>query len=174
MSLSPHEKYYKFCPNCKTKLERKLIDGRDRFFCPKCDFIFWNNPKPVVSILLHNNDKILMLQRANEPLKDYWCLPGGYINYDETPEEAVKREVSEEIGTDIFIDSLIGVYRIDNDPRGINIDVIYEGKLKGSVSLSTEHKKYKFVQLDALPQNIAYKHREAINDWLEEKKKTSS
>lgn len=115
-----------------------------------------------------------MLQRANEPLKDYWCLPGGYINYDETPEEAVKREVSEEIGTDIFIDSLIGVYRIDNDPRGVNIDIIYEGKLKGNVSLSDEHKKYKFVPLNVLPQKIAYKHREAINDWLEEKRKTSS
>jgi NADH pyrophosphatase NudC (nudix superfamily) len=92
MSLSVHEKYYKFCPSCKVKLERKLIDGRERFFCPNCDFVFWNNPKPVVSILLHDNGRILMIQRANEPLKDYWCLPGGYVNYDEKLEEAIRRE----------------------------------------------------------------------------------
>lgn len=167
MKLSVHEKYYKFCPNCKTKLERELLDGRERFFCPSCDFIFWNNPKPVVSILLYEGEKILMLQRANEPLKGYWCLPGGYINYDETPEEAIKRELKEEVGTDILIEDLIGVYRIDNDLRGINIDVIYAGQVKGKVILSGEHQRHKLFSRDKLPDKIAYKHREAIKDWLQ-------
>lgn len=171
MNLSVHEKYYKFCPNCKTDLQRKIIDGKERFFCPSCDFIFWNNPKPVVSMLLQHNNELLMLKRATEPLKGYWCLPGGYINYEETPEQAIKREVKEEIGVEVSIECLIGVYQIDNDPRGINIDIIYEGKLEGDVHLSDEHSKFKFVSFEKLPDNIAYKHREAINDWLNRRKK---
>jgi len=172
MTLSVHEKQYKYCPTCKSKLQRRPIDGRERFFCPSCDFVFWNNPKPVVSILLHDGEKILMLQRANEPLKDYWCLPGGYINYDETPQEAVKREAKEEIGIKTFkLGKLIGVYQIDNDPRGVNIDIIYEGEIKTkNVSLSEEHGKYKFFSQDNLAKKIAYKHREAINDWLSRRK----
>lgn len=172
MSLSVHEKFYKHCPNCKTDLKRKEIDGRERFFCPNCAFIFWNNPKPVVSILLHHDGKILMLQRANEPLKGYWCLPGGYLNYDETPEEAVIRELKEETGIECKIGRLIGVYRIDNDPRGINIDIIYEAEFKSEVNLSDEHKKFNFFSVGQLPEKIAYKHREAINVFIQQHKTT--
>ncbi len=170
MDLSVHEKYYKFCPTCKTPLQRKLIDGKNRIFCPNCNFVFWNNPKPVVSVLLNTNNKILMLKRANEPLKDYWVMPGGYVNYDETPEEAVKRETLEEIGIEVDILGLIGVYRINNDPRGVNIDIIYEGDLKGQIQLSEEHGKYKFFSINELPEKIAYKHREAIRDWSNKNK----
>lgn len=171
MTLSTEEKQYKFCPSCKAKLQRNSIDGRIRSTCPNCGFVFWNNPKPVVSVLLYNDsEEILMLQRASEPLKDYWCLPGGYINYDETPPEAIKREVREEIGIDDLVpEGLIGVYRIDNDPRGVNIDIIYRSRIPGKVVLSDEHRNYGFFSVDNLPEEIAYKHRDAINDWLQER-----
>lgn len=165
MMLSVHEKLYKFCPTCKTKLIRKPIDNKKFWFCPNCGFTFWNNPKPVASIILINNNKVLMLQRASPPLKGYWCLPGGFIQYEETPEEGVIREAKEEIGNNVILDGLVGVYRIDNDPRGINIDIIYKARAKGEVKLSEEHKNYKFFDLDNLPQKIAYKHREAIKEW---------
>ena len=168
---SVHEKLYKFCPTCKTKLKRKLIDRRRLLFCSNCSFTFWNNPKPVASVILHNNGKILLLQRANKPLKNFWCLPGGYIDYEETPEEAIRRETKEEAGFDVGIESLVGVYRIDNDPRGVNIDIIYEAELKGKILLSEEHHNYNLFAIEELPAKIAYKHREAINDWLKTRKK---
>ena len=160
------EKDYKYCPTCKEKLVRSSIDDRQLLNCKNCGFIFWNNPKPVVSILLYEGKKILMLQRANEPLKDYWCLPGGYINYDETPEEAIKREAKEEAGIEITIDNLVGAYRIDNDPRGVDIDIIFSGKSVGEINLNSESKDFKYFEIDKLPNKIAYKHREAISDWL--------
>lgn len=111
-----------------------------------------------------------MLQRANKPLKNYWCLPGGYINYDETPKEAIMRELKEETEIECKIGSLIGVYRIDNDPRGVNIDIIYETEVEGEVNLSNEHRKSDFSYVDCLPRKIAYKHREAIRDWIKKGK----
>lgn len=164
-SLSVHEKLYNFCPTCRTKLERVEVDSRKRLHCPRCDFIFWNNPKPVVSALIHRSGEVLLLQRTKAPLKGYWCLPGGYINYDETPEKAVRREVNEEIGLELKIEGLIGVYRIDNDPRGVNIDVIYQGTANGGIRLSGEHTTHRFFPTSQLPQKIAYKHKEAIANW---------
>ena len=171
MTASTYEAAYKFCPQCCNQLERKLIDNQSLLSCSQCDFIFWNNPKPVVSIILEQDGKLLMLQRAKEPLKNYWCLPGGYINYEETPEEAVKRETEEEAGVSITIKDLVGVYRIDNDPRGITIDIIYYGTLDRVPHLSDEHQNFQFFNFDRLPENIAYKHREAVTDYLASKMK---
>lgn len=164
--LSVHEKQYKFCPTCKNLLKLKDVDGRKRLNCSKCGFIFWNNPKPVTSILLHKGKNVLLIKRANKPLQNYWCLPGGYVNYDETPEQALKRETKEEIGVSIKINNLMGIYRIENDPRGINLDLIYEGEIsRGKIKLSDEHSEYTFFPHDNLPSKIAYKHRQAIKGW---------
>lgn len=161
---------YKFCPFCKTDLKEKVIDNENVLNCSNCGFIFWNNPKPVVSIILENHGKILMLQRTNEPFKNYWCLPGGFISHEETPEEAIKREVKEETGLDLEIKNIVGSYRIDNDPRGIHIDIIYNGIGESMIKLSSEDTNYAFFEPDNLPEQIAYKHREAINDWLKKSK----
>jgi len=120
---------YKYCPQCKNSLVSKKTDNEEIKKCEHCGFIFWNKPKPVVSMLILKNGNVLLLQRAKEPLKDYWCLPGGFISYDETPEKAVQREVKEEIGVAPVIKKLIGVYQIDNDPRGIHLDIIYIGEV---------------------------------------------
>jgi len=171
MQPGPREKEYKYCPTCKTPLEWKEIDRRQLLNCPKCNFIFWNNPKPVTSVILTKDDKILLLQRSKEPLKDYWVLPGGYIDYEEDPESAVIRETKEETGQEVTVDRLVGVYQIDNDPSGNNIDIIYCGKIAGDkVLLNDESSQYKFFIPDDLPEKIAYKHREAITDWLKFRK----
>ena len=156
---------YTYCPQCANKLVLKTNDKQKVKACSACDFIFWNNPKPVVSILLHKDKKVLMLQRAHEPCKDYWVLPGGFMRYEETSEEAIRREAKEEIGIDIAIDGLVGVYRIDNDPRGIHIDIIFQGSMHDEVRLSKEDKKWQYFSSHDLPAKIAYKHREAITDW---------
>ncbi len=163
-------KFYIYCPTCKNSLEKKNINGEYVLTCNNCGFTFWNNPKPVVSFLFIKKGKILLLQRAHEPLRDYWCFPGGFMRYEETPKEAVKREVKEETGLNIQIDGLVGVYRIDNDPRGVHIDIIYSGTGIGEIKLSTENNDYAFYESDKLPELIAYKHREAIRNWLEKKR----
>lgn len=163
---SPREREYKFCPTCAEKLKRERIDGRKRLSCPKCGFIFWNNPKPCVSVIIEKEGNVLLIKRAYDPLKDYWCLPGGFIESDERPEDAVTRETKEEINLDIKIKRLVGVYQIDNDPRGTSIDIIYFGFITGNPPrLSREHSEYKFFSPNELPRLIAYKHREAMDDW---------
>ncbi|OGB73172.1 hypothetical protein A2Y26_03570 [candidate division CPR2 bacterium GWD2_39_7] len=116
-------------------------------------------------MLLENEGKVLLIKRSNEPLKDYWCLPGGYVNYGEEPTDAAIREAKEETDLDVKIEGLAGVYMIDNDPRGINIDIIYLGKiLGGNLKLNEEASEANYFDPDNLPNLIAYRHREAIED----------
>lgn len=163
--MNIREKFYKYCPNCKTELKRKLQDDVSRLCCSNCDFIFWNNPIPVASVVIYKDGKVLMLKRAKKPFREYWVLPGGYINVEETAEEAAIREVKEEVNVEITLEKLIGAYRIDDDPRGINIDIIYSAQGKGNVVLSSEDSEFKYYKPNSLPELIAYKHREAIRDW---------
>lgn len=92
------------------------------------------------------------------------------MRYNETPQEAVKREVTEETGLDVLITDLVGVYRIDNDPRGIHIDIIYSGTSSGKITLSSEDQRFAWYEPQSLPPLVAYKHREAITDWLTKRK----
>lgn len=161
---NPRDEEYKFCPTCSAKLARNRVDGKKLLSCSKCGFVFWNNPKPVVSVIIKKTNKVLLLKRAREPLKDYWCLPGGYVNYSEKPEEAAIRETKEETGLDVEIKKLICVYQINNDPRGINLDIIYTGSVAGGkIKTNTEISEFKYFSANKLPELIAYKHRAVIN-----------
>lgn len=62
---------YKFCPQCAHELSLQVIEDQDVKKCDKCGFIFWNNPKPAASALIYKDNTVLMLQRAQEPLKGY-------------------------------------------------------------------------------------------------------
>ena len=157
--------YFIYCPLCATRLERKLINDEDVQGCPSCGYNYWNNPTPVTSILLHKDKSVLLLQRSSKPYKHFWVLPGGFLKFNETPQEAICRETKEEIGIVPKLKRIIGIYQIDVNPKGFEIDIIYEGIFSGEVKLSNEHTQYNFFPITALPDKIAYKHREAIEDW---------
>lgn len=72
------------------------------------------------------DSKILLIQRNNEPFKDAWAFPGGFVDMDETTFEAAKRELKEETG--IEVDNLVQIHTfsdVDRDPRGRTISVVY-------------------------------------------------
>ncbi|OGY22832.1 MAG: hypothetical protein A2172_01930 [Candidatus Woykebacteria bacterium RBG_13_40_15] len=142
------------------------MDNKQLLNCKKCGFVFWNNPKPVVSTLIEKDGNVLMLKRAQEPFKGHWVLPGGFVDYDEEPEAAAIREFKEEAGLNIQIESVISAYRIGNDPRGVHIDIVYVGRAGGKPKLDAkDFAKYGYFPLDRLPDKIAYKHREVIINW---------
>lgn len=166
MSKPINEKdLYKYCPHCASNLVLQTIDSEKIKKCNKCSFTFWNNPKPVVSILISRNSEVLLLRRAKKPFRGHWCMPGGFIKWEEAPREALIRETKEEIGLIPSIGNIIGAYQIDNDPRGMHLDIIYEGSIDGNINLSSEHDVYDYFDPNKLPVKVEYKHPEAINDW---------
>ena len=109
---------FKFCPLCGGKLRRKkpLGDEKTREVCQKCGFIFYQNPTPAVLAVIEKKGKILLTKRAINPYKGYWDLPGGFVEIGQNLEEALAKEIKEELGVEIksfsFLASFPSQYKI--------------------------------------------------------------
>ena len=73
-------------------------DARERLICPICGHIHYENPRVLVACLVTYIDRVLLCRRALEPAYGLWAPPGGYLENDETLEDAAAREVWEEAG----------------------------------------------------------------------------
>ncbi|MFZ4524386.1 MAG: NUDIX domain-containing protein [Chlorobium sp.] len=120
-------KHFSFCPLCSKKLEKALIDGRDRMFCPSCSWVHYINPLPVaVACTINKNNELLVIRRAHEPALNEWALPGGFLEAGEEPYEGCLRELMEETSLNGKIDSLIGLYHREVDLYGSLLVVAYK------------------------------------------------
>lgn len=111
---------YNFCPVCGQPLKYQELDGQCLPVCQntKCGFVFWQNSKPCVSVLISDADgRVLMTVRGREPEIGKLDLPGGFLHEGEDPEVGAKREIREELGVEIELGEQIGllVDRYGND-----------------------------------------------------------
>ena len=73
----------------------------------------YNNTIHVVAAIIHRSDEVFATQRGYGPYKDWWEFPGGKIEPGETPEEALIREIEEELATEITVDEFITTVEYD-------------------------------------------------------------
>lgn len=111
-----------YCPNCSEKLVKKR---KNLFICNNCDFHYYINPVPANAIILENaKGEILLAKRKFAPKKGYWDLPGGFMDLNESMEQAVKRELKEELGIGIKNFSFFHSYADRYLYKGINYHII--------------------------------------------------
>ena len=104
----------RFCHFCGHPLMQKSLDGQARLFCQNCDVPIYENPVPATCLVTIDDQKrLLLVKRSVDPKKGFWCLPGGFMELQETPEAAGLRELHEETGLTGKIDRLLGV--VSND-----------------------------------------------------------
>lgn len=131
--------------------------------------------RPVVTtdaLILNDKNEVLLAKREIDPFKGYWVLPGGHVEYKEKVEDALKREIKEELDKEIEIKKIAGILSAPNrDPRYHAITIVYLGKLKGKneIKLNEEATEYKYFSLENLPANIGFDHRKIILKILKEK-----
>lgn len=153
----------RYCPYCRADLEPRLVAGRLRPYCPRCDRPFFSDPKVAVAVIVVCDDRILLQQRAIEPGLGLWSFPSGFVERGERLEDAAKREVFEETGVAVELDRLVGVYSHRGHPVVL---VVYEGHpVGGDIRPSEESHAVQWFILDALPP-LAFLHDERIlADW---------
>ena len=89
----------RFCPFCGCQLTGKWIESRTRLFCPDCNRPIYENPIPATAaVVFKKNHEVLLVKRNVEPKTGQWCLPGGFLELDESPENGCLRELKEETG----------------------------------------------------------------------------
>ncbi|WP_155315801.1 NUDIX hydrolase [Desulfosarcina alkanivorans] len=98
-----------YCHFCASPLENRHVQGRRRLYCPGCRTPIYENPVPAACVvLIDGHDQILLVKRRVPPKQGMWCLPGGFVECGETPEQAALRELREETGLTGRVNTLIG------------------------------------------------------------------
>lgn len=107
--------------------------------------------------------KLLLIKRGVNPFKGYWATPGGYVDWNETTEETVKREVKEELNLTVTETKLIGVYsKPERHPKQA-INLAYLVKVEGILKTGDDALEAKWFSLNSLPR-LAFDHAEIIKD----------
>ena len=125
--------------------------------------MFYKNPIPTVDIIIELESGIVFIKRANPPFG--WALPGGYVDYGESLEEAACREALEETGLKI---ELLGQFHTYSDPlrdpRQHNISTVFIAKAEGQLQPGSDAKMAEV--FTAPPQPLVFDHAIILKDYL--------
>lgn len=160
----------KYCPKCKAPITEQPVEGLTRQVCSNnlCDFVFWNNPLPVVAVLIEYQQRILLARNQQWPASMF-SLITGFVECREDPVTAAIRETQEELGLQLEQPSLIGVY---NWPQMNQLIVAYSGKADGQWCLSAEIAQVKLIEPAKL-RSWDFGVGPAVRDYLNARQSTN-
>jgi 8-oxo-dGTP diphosphatase len=129
----------RYCPRCGEKLEpsaaaQKTAGGASsaRLACGLCGFVGYRNPLPGVVVLVEREGKVLLCRRSADSFQPgKWCLPGGFLEYEEDFLSAGIREAKEETGLDVRIEAILSVVSNFLSPRLHTLVVVLLGRVFG-------------------------------------------
>lgn len=108
---------FRFCPSCTSPLVPDA--GAVCLHCRACGFRHYREPKVSVIGRISHGNRLLLIQRAVEPGLGQWGFPGGFLNVDEMPAQALVREVQEETGVQIEVQALLDIFPMEGRGPGI-------------------------------------------------------
>jgi ADP-ribose pyrophosphatase YjhB (NUDIX family) len=124
-----------------------------------------SNPFPTADLIIEYNRGIVLIKRKNPP--EGWALPGGFVEYGESLEAAAVREAKEETGLDVELLRQFHAYSDPKrDPRHHTITIVFLAKAKGNAVAGDDAKGIGVFSKDTLPEQIAFDHRDIINDYF--------
>ncbi len=150
----------KYCSICGSELSVRPMDGRSRKYCERCKKPVYENPIPATAaVCFDESGKILLVKRGVEPNIGEWCLPGGFLEIDETPEEGSLRELKEETG---LVGEIVNFVKNERSPSPFYSSVIVMGYeiriIGGSVRAGDDSTEVHFFELDKLPEIAFQSH----------------
>ncbi|AUW94772.1 hypothetical protein BXT84_13130 [Sulfobacillus thermotolerans] len=158
----------KYCANCQGRLRKMSLAGHVRFGCPQCGLVAYGMVRlGVAALLCTRSGDIVLVKRALQPGFGHWTMPGGYIEEDETPRQAVRREIHEELGIAAPQElSLTGVYR-EASPGAVTI--VYQGVITDErPHVLVESLNVRPFAISQIPWSELYflSTRDALHDWI--------
>ncbi len=134
----------------------------------------YRNPSLTADIFIFDDDlNFILIKRGNDPYKDCWALPGGFVEYGESVETAAIREAKEETSIDVELIDLVNVYsKPDRDPRGHTVTVAYIAKGDFDTRKADDDAKdinvFNARELDEI--ELAFDHEQIIKDCIKKAK----
>jgi ADP-ribose pyrophosphatase YjhB (NUDIX family) len=125
---------------------------------PKC-------PPIAADCIIEIGPRIVLIERRNRPFG--WAIPGGFIEFGETVEQAAIREAKEETSLKVKLRGLLGVYsRPDRDPRGHTIGVVFIGRARGKPKADDDAMGIGLFEINRWPSPLAFDHAEILRDYV--------
>lgn len=123
-------------------------------------------------LLTYEDEKIVLIQRKSDTFGGFWAIPGGVVEEEETVEEALIREMKEEVGALVTPKGILGVFSDPNrDPRGRVISTVFICDFEGDLKAGSDAGGVKICKIEeALRMNLAFDHNlilECYQQWLE-------
>jgi ADP-ribose pyrophosphatase YjhB (NUDIX family) len=137
------------CPHCGNEVERR------------------RNPFPTVDLILMDAGRtgVFLIERGNPP--PGWALPGGFVEWGESLEEAARREGEEETSLRVEIEGQFRAYGDpDRDPRFHTITVVYTAVGTGVARGADDARSVRFFRWKELPEKMAFDHRRILEEFL--------
>lgn len=123
------------------------------------------NPFLTVDAIIELHGGIILIKRKNPP--HGWAIPGGFVDYGETLEEAVQREAKEETGLDIELVRQFHTYSVpERDPRHHTVSTIFIARATGNPEAGDDAREVGIFMKDSLPEDIAFDHRQILDDYF--------
>jgi 8-oxo-dGTP diphosphatase len=147
---------FRYCPRCGTALEARERGGRVRPTCPACAFVQYRNPAVGVAVIVRRQDEVLLGRRRGS-YADMWCIPCGYVEWDEDVRAAAVREFEEETGLTVALGEVVAVHSNFHNPAQHTVGVWFAGDVvSGTPAAADDLVELGFFALDALPEPLAF------------------
>jgi ADP-ribose pyrophosphatase YjhB (NUDIX family) len=159
----------RFCSRCGSPLRFGAVEGedRERLVCEACGHIAYVNPRLVVTTIpVNERGELVLLRRGIEPGYGSWSQPGGFLEVDETVNQAAIRETFEETGLLVEPGEIIGLYtRLE----AAVVTIAFEARIVGGAAIETpEALEVRAFAPEAIPwDGIGFKTTHwALRDWI--------
>ncbi len=158
----------RYCPLCGAGMNERLIipDHKRVKTCSACGFVYFQGPKLVAGCLVESESRVLLLRRGIEPSLGLWTFPGGYVDLGETPSDAALRETAEEVGMNVRLGALLGIYADPAHPiAAVAVYLAEPGHEPPALSLEATEVRYFAADEIPWPELAFRTTRDALSDW---------
>lgn len=161
---------WRHCPRCSAGLN----GDEKRVECPDCGFVAYANPAPTATaVIADDQGRVLLGRRAIEPDRDKWDLPGGFVEEDEHPLDALRRELREEAAVDVEPGEFLGVWmdRYGGDaPTVSTFNLYWTARITGGeLRAADDVAELRWFAVDEIPwDELAFRVNEKVlRAWLD-------
>ena len=132
------EQRFHFCPVCGAELVKRYLTGRERLVCCRCGRVHYENPiVGVAAIIFDEEGKILLVKRSpNITYPGLWCIPCGYLEYDEDIRNGIVREVAEETNLVIEPSEVFAVHSNFHNPQQHTVGIWFLSRVVSGIPLA--------------------------------------
>lgn len=156
-----------FCPKCGGRLAYRKLADRSRLVCGQCSYVLYENPVAGVAGIIREGTKLLLGRRSAASTRPgLWCIPCGYVEYDEDVYDAVKREVLEETGLKVEVTGVCSVRSNWHNPEVHTVGIWFFTRVAGGeLRPGDDIDALDYFSLAALPP-LAFPTDQAVIDEL--------